>query len=62
MTIEELEDKNLTVLDHHGNPLTPIEREFLIVMKKLEKEYGAGVVLAIRTLMEAAVRGPINKR
>lgn len=60
MTIKELEDNELVIIGRDGKPLTKNEREFLILIKKLEKQYGLGVVLAVYTLMEAAIKGPIN--
>ncbi len=56
MTIKEAKENNCILVDCNGKPLTEIEIEFLDLMKKIQEKYGSGVVLAIRTIMEALIK------
>ncbi len=56
MTIKEAKEQNYILFDCNGKPLTENEITFLDLMKKIQEKYGSGVVLAIRTIMEAVIK------
>lgn len=56
MTIEELEDENLTIYGYNKKPLTKDDRDFLILIKRLEEQNRFDILLALHTLFVALVK------
>lgn len=56
MIIKDTNCNQYVLVDRKGKPLTPDEVHFLELINKIQDEYGSGVILAIKTILEAVIK------